>query len=284
MKKQLICIITMVMTATAVLAQKKLLSEAPGVVSYTFRDSFVKSVPATLDKIKAMGITNIEFSSLFGQTPAGLRAMLDERGMQCTSYGVGYGDLEKNADEVIKTAKILGATFIRVASIPHPGKFDDLRAETVKKAAGDFNRFGKKLNEAGLTFCYHNHGPEFKPAGELGEGTFFDYLIKNTDARYVSFEMDVAWVYWPGIDPVALLKKYKGRFKLMHVKNVKKGLERGGRIDFVAVGEGQIDMAAVLKAGQKGKVKYFYIEDESPQDVVDGQVVQSVKFMQGLSK
>jgi sugar phosphate isomerase/epimerase len=232
-----------------------------------------------------MGITNMEFSGLFGQTPAQLRALLDARGMRCTSLGVGYGDLAKDPDKVIATAKTLGAEFVRIGSIPHPGDFKDLKADIVKQAAIDFNTFGKKLYENGLTFCYHNHGPEFKPAGELGDGMFFDYLMKNTDPKYVSFEMDVMWVYWPGQDPVALLQKYPDRFKLMHVKNVKKGLPRGGKsITFMPVGDGQIDMDAVLRAAQKTKIKYFYIEDESPSEFIDVQVPQSVKYMESLTK
>ena len=46
----------------------KLVRKTPGVVSYTFRDSFGKDVPGTLDMIKSMGITDIELSNLFGQT------------------------------------------------------------------------------------------------------------------------------------------------------------------------------------------------------------------------
>ena len=38
----------------------------PGVVSYTYRDYFQKDVPGTLDRIKALGIRDIEFSNLSG--------------------------------------------------------------------------------------------------------------------------------------------------------------------------------------------------------------------------
>lgn len=163
--------------------QQKLLKKSIGVVSYTFRDELAKDVPRTLDKIKGMGITNMEFSSLFGKTPGEMRSLLDARGMRCTSLGVGYGDLLKDPDKVIKTAQILGAEFVRVASIPHPGNFQDLDASAVKQAAIDFNIFGKKLKDSGLIFCYHNHGPEFKPAGDLGNGTFFDYLMQQTNPK-----------------------------------------------------------------------------------------------------
>ena len=82
-------------------AEPKPLVPDPGVVSFTFRAQFAEDFTGTLDLIKEMGITNIEFSSLFGQTAADIRAMLDERGMVCTSLGVGYGALMNQLDQVI---------------------------------------------------------------------------------------------------------------------------------------------------------------------------------------
>ncbi|MDB5002828.1 MAG: Xylose isomerase protein barrel [Mucilaginibacter sp.] len=284
MKNIFYCLVIGSLLSGTAYGQKKLLKEAPGVVSYSYRNDLAKDVPGTLDKIKSVGITNIEFSGLFGQTPEQLRALLDARGMRCTSIGVGYGDLDKHMDKVIAQAKALGAEFVRIGSIPHPGNFQDLHADVVKQAAIDFNKFGKTLAENGLTFCYHNHGPEFKPAGELGDGMLFDYLVQNTDPKYVSFEMDVMWVYWPGQDPIYWLNKYPNRFKLMHVKNVKKGLERGKGATFVSVGEGQMDMEAILRAAQKTKIKYFYIEDESAPEFIDAQMPVSVQFLEGLKK
>ncbi len=171
-------------------------SDKIGVVSYTFRNQFSEDVPVTLDKIQALGITNIEFSNFFGKTAGEIRALLDQRGMRCSSLGVRYEDLLNDPETVIKNAKILGAEFVRIGSIPHSGLF--LSAEIVRKAAVDFNTFGKLLKENGLQFCYHNHEPEFLPAGELMKGTFFDYLVQKTNSDYDSFEMDVLWVYFLG--------------------------------------------------------------------------------------
>ncbi len=68
----------------------KTMTEQPGMVSYTYRNSFTRNVAAILDTIKSLGITNIEFSNLFGKTALELRKLLDERGMICTS-GKGSG-------------------------------------------------------------------------------------------------------------------------------------------------------------------------------------------------
>jgi sugar phosphate isomerase/epimerase len=252
-----------------------------GVVSYTFRESFKKDVPATLDKIKALGLTNIEFSNLFGKTPQELKALLDERGMVCTSFGTGYNELVNKTDEVVQIARTLGARYVSVAWVPHQAPFT---LEQAQKVVADFNRAGATLRQQGLTFCYHNHGFEFQPHGQ---GTLFDYIVQNTNPQDVSFEMDILWVAHPGQDPVKLLRKYPTRFKLMHLKDLKKGVKgnlSGGTPveNDVALGTGQIDIAAVMKAAQKTSIEYFYIEDESP--TVDTQVPQSIAYLKSLAK
>ena len=104
--------------------------------------------------------------------------------------------------------------------IPHAG--DTFTIDDVNKAITVFNKAGKVLKENGLSFCYHPHGYEFRP---YQDGTLFDYLVKNLNPEYANFEMDVFWIKHPGQEPVALLEKYKGRFKLMHLKDRKPGTE-----------------------------------------------------------
>src|SRR5688500_11673464 len=136
--KRLIILLTVLLIADFSHAQSfgKTLKETPGIVSYTYRKSFEKDVAATLDTIKRLGITNIEFSNLFKRTAKEIRQMLDERGMRCTSFGVSYADLVDKTAEVADNAKTLGASYVRVAWIPHEGTA--VTIETIKKAAEDF--------------------------------------------------------------------------------------------------------------------------------------------------
>ena len=238
------------------------LKDTPGVVSFTFRNDFSKDVPGTLDYIKQMGISNIEFSNLFGKTAAEIRALLDARGMVCTSYGVYYDALTNKTDAVIRDAKTLGAEFVRVGMIPHKGEFTVQQADAAVK---DFNRVGQKLKENGIEFSYHNHGYDFTP---YEKGTLYDYLIQNTNPDYVSFELDILWVHQFGQDPVAYLKKYPNRFRMMHVKDLKRGLPVGLDVktspeNDVPLGSGQIDIKKILKQAKKSSVMYYYLEDEN---------------------
>lgn len=282
MKKSLIILLLVSVTFAAV-AQRfgKTLKNTPGIVSYTYRNSFQKDVALTLDTIKALGITDIEFSNLFGQTATALRAMLDARGLHCSSFGVSYDDLNNKTREVGNNAKILGASFVRVAWIPHEGKTVD--AAFIKKAADDFNAAGKILkDEFNLRFCYHNHGYEFV---SYEKGTLFDYLVASTNPAYVNFELDILWAFHPGQDPAQLLKKYGQRFKLMHVKDLRKGVKGDfsgstSQENDVALGTGQINIAEVIKAAQQSAIEHYYIEDES--SAVKTQVPQSLKYLKSL--
>lgn len=269
----------MAMTGNAQQKFGKLLKEMPGVVSYTYRNEFAKDVPGTLDSIRALGITNIEFSNLFGKTAAELRALLDARRMRCTSYGTSYEAVSQKMDQVVQDAKTLGASFVRIAWIPHTQPMDLALAQ---QTVTDFNRFGQQLRENGLTFCYHNHGYEFAP---YENGTYFDYIVQHTNPKFVSFEMDILWVFHPGQDPAALLKKYPKRFKLMHVKDLKKGVkgDLSGSTpteNDVTLGTGQLDLPKILKAARKSHIRYYYIEDENPN--ASRQVPVSLAYLKKL--
>lgn len=282
MRNKTLFLIAIAVISSNLFAQKPFgntLKATPGIVSYTFRNEFAKNMPETLDNIKAMGFSNIEFSSLFGKTAKELRSLLDARGMICTSYGVSYDALLNKPELVIQDAKTLGAEFVRVAWIPHTKPMDLALA---KKTVEDFNNFGRLLKENGLIFCYHNHGFEFIP---YGNGTYFDYIVQNTNPDYVSFEMDILWVFHPGQDPTKLLKKYPERFRLMHVKDLKKGVPH----DFtgqtppendITLGMGQLDLPSILKEAKKTRIKYYYIEDENPEAVK--QVPLSLIYLKGL--
>jgi len=236
-----------------------------GVQTYTFRNHFPKGVEKTLDLIKEMGFTEIETSGANGVTNADFRKLCDARGISIPSSGADFGELVKDPMVVVERAKAFGAKFVMCAWIPHQKSAFSL--EDAKNAINVFNTAGKILKENGLTLCYHDHGYEFHA---YEDGTLLDYMIKNTNPQYVSFEMDVLWtMHGGGADmPVTLLKKYPGRFKLMHVKDLKKGVVgdlSGGTPaeNDVAVGMGQGNWKEIIKLAKKNGVVHCFIEDES---------------------
>ena len=257
-----------------------LFPQAPGVQTYTYRNSMKVDVAATLDTIKSLGVTELESSTNpNGLSPEAFRKLLDERQMTSPSVGADYAELVKDPSEIARKAKIVGATYVMTAWIPHKNEFN---LEDAKKAVSDFNKAGKVLKDSGLTFCYHTHGFEFIP---YQNGTLFDYMVKNTDPRYVSYEMDIMWVFHGGGDPAKLLLKYPDRWKLMHLKDLRKGVKgdhTGGTSteNDVALGTGQLNIPEILKAAKKVGVKHYFIEDESSR--IREQVPQTIAYLKGL--
>ena len=270
--------------AGPLMAQKKkkpLYTAAFGVQAYTFRKSFPNGVAETLDTIKMMGFTELEGGG-GRMPPEEFKKLCDERGISIPATGTGYEQLVKDPQEVANRAKALGAKYVMCAWIPH--KNGAFNFENAAKAVQDFNAAGKILKENGLIFCYHVHGYEFWPHEN---GTLLDYIIQNTNPEYVSFEMDVLWTQFGGGDPVKLLEKYGDRWKLMHLKDLRKGVKKDltgltSPENDVPLGTGEIDIPGILKAAKKVGIKHYFIEDESSR--VNTQVPQSIAYLKSLKE
>jgi sugar phosphate isomerase/epimerase len=263
------------------LSQKPLYTAPFGVQTYTFRRSIGNDPAKTLDTIKAMGFTEIEGGG--GRiAPEDFKKLCDERGISIPSTGADYGQLVRAPDSIVMRAKALGSKYVMCAWIPHENGV--LTFENAKKAVDDFNKAGKFLKDNGLILCYHAHGYEFQP---YEDGTLLDYIFKNTNPEYVSFEMDIFWIQFGGGDPVTLLKKYGDRWKLMHLKDMRKGIKKdltGGtsQENDVAFGTGQMDIPAILKEAKKVGIKHYFIEDESSNIIQ--QLPVSIAYLKSLKE
>ena len=236
-----------------------------GVQLWSFREAAKADPVAMMRMVRRMGLTHVETAGLYGMTAERFATELANAGLKATSMHVGYDDLKNDPATVIANAKALGVRYVGIAWYPHgQGGFTEADA---RRAIADFNQFGRTLNNAGLSFFYHNHGYEPVP---YGDGTLLDLIIRETDPALVHFEMDVLWTFLPDVDPVALIRKYPGRFRLMHIKDMKPGVPRGslsgGLPDSLqaAIGEGQVDWAALMAAAERDGVEQYYIEDETP--------------------
>jgi len=284
MKKQLSLLSLMLITlgiSEFSNAQKPLFTSPIGIQTYTFRRSINIDPVKVLDSIKMFGITEIEGFSQ-NMNPEEFKKLCDERGISIPSTGADYGKLVRAPDSIVMQAKALGSKYVMCAWIPHTGGV--LTLENAKKAVEDFNKAGKILKDNGLTLCYHAHGYEFQP---YEDGTLLDFLIKNTNPDYVSFQMDIFWIQFGGGDPAALLKKYGNRWKTMHVKDMRKGIQKDltglTAIDNdVALGTGQLDLPAILKEAKKIGIKHYFLEDESSSYV--SQVPVSIAYLKNLKE
>ena len=254
-----------------------------GLVSpYSLRDlQKSQGLAAALDKTRSFGFRYVEPGADFGGLkPAAFRAELDRRGLVPVGLHFSYEQIRDDVEGAAAVAKVMNVSCIGCAWIPHKDPFDE---EQCRAAAAVFNRAGAALAKHGVQLYYHTHGYEFRP---FGQGTIFDLLVAETSPKTLMFEMDVAWVVLPGQDPAELIKKYPGRWLLMHVKDLKKGvphnhLVKAALTDQVPVGSGQVDWPKLLRAAQEAGLKYYLIEDESP--AVLEQIPQSLRYLESVS-
>jgi sugar phosphate isomerase/epimerase len=268
------------MLSLALVSGLSINAQETGIELYSFRNQFPKDVKGTLDKIKSFGITAVEGGESYGMPVAEFQAALKERNIKVVSIGSEFKDLENNIDSVIGKAKSYGSKYVVCFGIPHQP--NQLSISELQHAVEVFTNAGRKLKSNGIELCYHPHGFEFRP---YKDGTMFDEFVRLLDPSAANFEMDVFWVKHPGQDPVALLKKYPTRFKLLHLKDRQKGTEGNqlGEADVetnVVLGTGDVDIAGVIRQARKNKIEFMFIEDESSRSME--QVPESIRFINSV--
>jgi sugar phosphate isomerase/epimerase len=241
-----------------------------GIQLWTVKSEAEKDLEGTLRKVYAAGFREIEFAGYYGKTPAEISKLLKSIGFSLVSTHAGAGDIAKSGDKIIADARALGLKYVVCSSPGVSPEKEKLPWEERMKAvdltdwkwnADLFNKFGKQVADAGMTFGYHNHSAEFKKFGDV---TAFDWLFANTDPKLVKIELDVGWVAVAQQDPIALLNKYKDRVVALHVKDVGKRGADGKDPPSVALGEGTVDWKSVIGTARKNGTKAFFYEQEEP--------------------
>jgi len=213
-------------------------------------------------------------SGYFGQSAREFRIVLDRYGLKTPAMHVGLDTLRKNMGELAEAAHILGQSYAGIASIPADERktLDDY-----KRIADDFNKIGENAKANGIRFYYHNHGYGLQPR----EGVVpFNIILDRTDPTLVFLEMDVYWTTAGGADPIKYLDANPGRFKLMHVKDMKKQVRFSGDggdpsqwielFPFITdAGTGVLGLKKIVDHAQRAGVEHFIIENDAVTDPVD---------------
>jgi sugar phosphate isomerase/epimerase len=258
-----------------------------GLQIYSLGDEPSKDLDGTFAKVAAIGYRDIELPGLLGKTAAEVKAAADRAGLQISALHVPAAPMNGPAagtfqDSVQNIGDIMGAlgTKNAVAPImlfPSGMKFGagesfqtvitramaEAGADVWKRTAALLNERAAALKPHGISVGYHNHNLEFAP---IGNTTGWDILMAEFDPKLISIELDVGWVTAAGLDPVAFIKKHKGRLRQMHVKDVKATTKPNYALsmDPTQIGDGQQDWAKILPAAYKAGVRNFYVEQEPP--------------------
>ncbi len=212
-----------------------------GLQLYTVGDLARKDLDGTLARIADIGYETIELAGLHGHTVGELRTAADRVGLKLVSIHVSAdarpGDLSLGDDihALAASAHQLGVTDVVMPMYSTPAHVGapaagegflaylsrvvpQFTADDWHRTAEQLNGHGRALQREGLKFGYHNHNPEFAPLP--GGTTGYEILMKGTDPKIVSFELDIGWAAAAGQDPIQIMSEHKGRITQLHVKDI----------------------------------------------------------------
>lgn len=225
--------------------------------------------------ISEWGISALEGGGDYGMSTDEYIELLADNNLRVIGVGADYDQLTKDIQPIIDQAKKFGAKYATCYWIPH--QEGPISMEEIKIATALFNAVGEELQKHGITFLYHPHGYEF---AKYRKGVVLDYMLQN--AKNFDFNLDVFWVKMGGGNPLKIMRKYPGKFPILHLKDRKKGTggSKDGHGDVetnVVLGTGDIDIAGIIQEAKKQGTAYLTIEDESSRSVT--QIPLSVAFI-----
>ena len=233
-------------------------------------ERFAKNHKYVLSRLAQMGFTGAEAASyedgkFSGLEPAAFRKALNDAGLEFVSSHTShtltpdelasgnYSEALKWWDKCIAAHKAAGVPYL-VMSYSQP-----LNSETELKTMADYlDAVGRKCREAGIRFGYHSHSHEFR---KVGDTTMMDWFISHTSPENVFFEMDVYWAVAGGVSPVEYMKKYPGRFEILHIKD-KYEIGQSGMVGFEPI------FRSFDRAGTKGYI--VELEGASTPNILKG--------------
>lgn len=206
-------------------------------------------------------------SGYFGKTAKEVKKIFDDNGLSSPAAHSDFDTLVSAMDKWGEAAQILGHKYVILPSIPEDKRktLDDY-----KRTAEVFNKIGESAKNVGLRFAYHNHGYGFKAL----EGKIpFELLMEQTDPNLVFLEMDIFWTAAAGVKPLDYLEKYKNRYKLLHIKDMKeaKTFAKDGNTAqewfalfpyLTNVGEGVLGVKEIVEKAQSIGVQHFMVEQD----------------------
>jgi len=255
-----------------------------GLQLYTVMPLLEKDFDATLGLVEQIGYREVETIGSFGRDPVEVRDLFDKHGLRSPSQHMVPGTLydvfnkltrkeislddasriwrqemapervEPIMQESILRAKALGQKYI-VWQILWPQQMQT-RAD-LEKFCRALNKGGEICAREGHVLNFHNHSAEFTAHDGLVP---YDFILANTDPRWVKFEIDLYWAVKGGADPVEYFRRQKGRYRQCHLKD---GTASG---EITVVGEGIMKFKPLIEAARAAGVEHYYVEQDGAAD------------------
>jgi sugar phosphate isomerase/epimerase len=241
-----------------------------GIQLYSLRDVVMQDHKNVLTKLASFGYKELEAYGMDNEQAkhffsADTKKLIADLGMKLISSHAMPGrvadkpikgsidDFAPKWKKIVETGVQMGLKYITVPYTEEPFRKSK---DDYKQLIEMLNKLGEYTVSQGLKFTYHNHAFEFDTYdGEV----MYDLMLKESDAKFVNFEMDLYWVVFAGKNPLDYFAKYPGRFKQWHVKDMDK-IDKKLNTD---VGKGTIDFASIFKQAKLAGTKHFFVEQET---------------------
>jgi sugar phosphate isomerase/epimerase len=250
-----------------------------GVQMYTVRQQVPRDLAGVLREIHHAGYTQIELSPLVYSHPAAeLKHIVADSGLGMVS---GHFDYEGFAEK-IPYARELGLKFMCCPMMPSAQRNS---LEGFRKAAENFNRWGRMVHDAGMEFVFHNLNYEFKPQqGSTG----WETLMQHTDQHLVKLEFDIYWLVQGGQDPYAMLTKCADRVRLLHLKDRTPGAKVNYDNDhssgtFTELGKGTIDWPKLLTQAKRQGIRYAFVDQDETKEPLFRSLEENYAYLKKLN-
>lgn len=215
-----------------------------------------------IPRLAKLGYTCVEgFGGVYDDASA-FRALLDSHGMTMPSgHFFPLSELEDGLEASLSTAKTLGMQRV-ICPAPEDLWRDGTDAANWISLAKRLDEAGKRVNDAGFRFGWHNHHWEFMPLA--GGDLPMNLLLEH--APEMEWEMDVAWVARGGAEPLDWIDKHSGRITMAHVKDIAAKGEKADEDGWADVGDGIMDWNAITAALRSAGTDLFVVEHDNPSD------------------
>ena len=245
---------------------------------YSVRDDMKKDPAGTLKKLANIGYKYVEHAGyenrkFYGYAISDFKKLLGDTGLKMDSghSSLGSGQWDKSANDFTDEWKytIEDAAAVGMKYVISPGVDESLckSMDDFKHYLDMFNKSGELCKRSGIHFAFHNESYEFNH--NLEGKSIYDLILQRTDKNLVAQQMDIGNMYEPGGRALFFLKKYPGRFKLLHVKDEMKNnkpAENGNVYVNTVLGKGVLDVKEIIDYARNSGTEYFIIEQEQYQD------------------